>query len=118
MIKIKRIYEEPSDLDGYRIFVDRLWARGVKKEDAAIDLWLKEITPSPELRKWYSHDLEKFEAFGKSYREELDKNPAPVEQVLALEEEHGAITLLYAARDKEHSHALVLQDYLRSQQSS
>lgn len=117
MIKLKRIYEEPSDADGYRIFVDRLWARGVKKEKAAIDLWLKDITPSPELRRWYSHDPEKFEEFSKSYRDELEQNPEPVEKVLALEEEHETITLLYAARDTKHSHALVLQDFLRSKKS-
>ncbi len=110
-VKVKRIYEAPDPSDGTRVLVDRLWARGLTKEKAALDLWLKDIAPSTELRKWFSHDPAKWEDFQKRYRAELETND---EAVARLREElrKGPVTLLYAARDQEHNEALVLRDYL------
>lgn len=110
-VRVKRIYEAPDASDGTRVFVDRLWARGLTKEKAALDLWLKEVAPSTELRKWFSHDPEKWEEFKKRYRAELEKNEEPIARL--MDEVHkGAVTLLYGARDQEHNEALVLRDFL------
>ena len=108
-IKIKRVYEKPDKEDGKRILVDRLWPRGLTKEKAGIDLWLKEIAPSTELRKWFGHDPEKWKEFGKRYSAELKKNE---EQVSLLKEQlkKGTVTLVYGAKDKEHNEALVLKE--------
>ena len=108
-IKIKRVYEKPDREDGKRILVDRLWPRGLTKEKASIDLWLKEIAPSTELRKWFGHDPEKWKEFGKRYSAELKKNE---EQVSLLKEQlkKGTVTLVYGAKDKEHNEALVLKE--------
>lgn len=111
MLKIKRVYEDAQHNDGYRVLVDRLWPRGLTKEKAAVDLWLKEIAPSPELRKWFNHEPEKFPEFNKRYRAELKQNPA-VEELRALGREHKKITLVYGAHDPEHNQAVVLQNYL------
>lgn len=100
--------------DGYRILVDRLWPRGVAKEEAYIDLWLKEVTPSPSLRKWFGHNPVKWESFRELYLEELKKNRGPLEKIKALEREHGTVTLLYGAKDKEHAHPLVILEALQS----
>lgn len=113
MIRIKRIYEELSDDDGYRILIDRLWPRGLSKESAHVDLWLKEIAPSTELRKWFQHDPEKWKEFGERYREELNKNKEPLIQIKNLEKEYENVTLLYAGKDTEHTHALVLLQMLK-----
>lgn len=86
-LQIKRIYEDPTDEDGYRVLVDRLWPRGVSKEDAQLDEWMKEITPSPESRKWFDHDPDKFEEFKKRYEHELASKDEPVEKLLDLAEE-------------------------------
>jgi len=110
-VKVKRIYEAPDPSDGTRVLVDRLWARGLTKEKAALDLWLKDIAPSTELRKWFSHDPAKWEEFQKRYRAELETNDAAVAR-LREELRKGPVTLLYAARDQEHNEALVLRDYL------
>jgi len=110
-VKVKRIYEAPDPSDGTRVLVDRLWARGLTKEKAALDLWLKDIAPSTELRKWFSHDPAKWEDFQKRYRAELETNDAAVAR-LREELRKGPVTLLYAARDQEHNEALVLRDYL------
>src|SRR5690606_19690903 len=111
--RIKRVYEKPSKADGRRILVDRLWPRGMKKEDAKIDLWMKEIAPTTELRKWFSHDHDKWKSFQEKYTRELKKNK---EQVELLKEEirKGMVTLVYAARDEECNAAVVLQEYLNS----
>ncbi|WEK21565.1 MAG: DUF488 domain-containing protein [Candidatus Pedobacter colombiensis] len=112
MIKIKRIYEPASKGDGFRILVDRLWPRGMKKEDANIQLWLKEISPSTELRKWFDHQPQKWEVFKKGYMEELATNKA-VKELLKVYETQPDITLLYAAHDQQYNHALVLLDFLK-----
>jgi uncharacterized protein YeaO (DUF488 family) len=109
---IKRIYDPPADDDGCRVLVDRLWPRGMPKEKAAIDLWLKDVAPSAELRTEFNHRPERFADFSERYRLELDANPA-VEALLGLASSHPRITLLYAARNTEANHARVLLDYLR-----
>lgn len=113
MIQIKRVYEQRGEEDGYRILIDRLWPRGVSKEKAGVDLWLKEIAPSTELRKWYGHDPEKWDEFKKRYRKELADNKELIKQIADLEKEHGKVTLLFAAKEKEHSQAVVLIDLLK-----
>lgn len=117
-IAIKRIYEPASADDGRRILVDRLWPRGLTKEKAGIDLWLREIAPSTELRKWFGHDPEKWDEFRRRYRAELDSNG---EALQALKEAigKGPATLVYGARDEQHNDAIVLRDLLlRANQSS
>jgi uncharacterized protein YeaO (DUF488 family) len=108
MFKIKRIYENHEQSDGYRVLIDRVWPRGMSKEQAHIDLWLKEIAPSTELRKWFNHEIDKWEEFQKKYRGELQAKKDLVHQLKALEEEHKVITLLYGAKDTEHNQAIVL----------
>src|SRR6476660_6573983 len=110
-IKIKRAYEQPQKEDGLRILVDRLWPRGLTKEKASVDLWLKEIAPSTELRKWFAHDPEKWNEFRKKYLQELKANE---EQVSIIKEhlKQGTVTLVYAARDEEHNEAHVLEELL------
>jgi uncharacterized protein YeaO (DUF488 family) len=112
MIQIKRIYKDPVKADGYRILVDRLWPRGVSKEYAKIDLWLKEVTPSDKLRKWYSHDPQKWNEFKKKYKIELTDNLDSLDKIKKLEKEQKIITLLYAAKDEKLTHAIVLQKIL------
>ncbi len=111
-IKLKRVYEEPDAADGKRILVERLWPRGLTKEKAQVDLWLKDIAPTTDLRKWFDHDPDKWTEFKKRYRSELRKND---EQVALLKKEIGKYkaTLVYGARDEEHNAALVLLDYLK-----
>ena len=110
-IQIKRIYEPPEDQDGFRVLVDRLWPRGVKKADVHIDLWAKEVAPTTELRKWFDHDPAKFDEFRGRYTKELQANRE--ETVNVLEKANGApITLLYAARDPACNHAAVLRSFL------
>jgi uncharacterized protein YeaO (DUF488 family) len=111
MIKIKRVYEEPTTSDGHRVLVDRLWPRGVTKADAALDEWNKDVAPSPELRKWFGHKPEKFELFRERYLNELEDNDAARQ----LQQATGTITLVYAAKDPEHNHALVLKEFLERQ---
>jgi uncharacterized protein YeaO (DUF488 family) len=111
MIKLKRAYEKPSREDGLRILVERLWPRGLTKERAAVDLWLKEVAPSQDLRKWYAHDTAKWEQFQKRYRKELEENEEAV-QLLKQKAKQGTVTLVYAARDEEHNSALVLKRFL------
>ncbi|RAM35517.1 DUF488 domain-containing protein [Arthrobacter globiformis] len=108
---IKRIYEEPAADDGCRVLVDRLWPRGVSKERAQLELWLKEVAPSPPLRQEFAHMQERFEDFRAQYEDELAGNPA-VDQLLELAARHGKLTLLYAARDPEVNHARVLLEFL------
>lgn len=113
-LKCKRIYETPAETDGFRILVDKLWPRGMKKENAEIDLWAKEITPSNELRKWFSHIPEKYEEFKKRYRQELSENPASRKfKDLCIEKlNDNNVTLLYAAKSEKYNHAVVLKDWL------
>lgn len=111
MFQIKRIYDEPAADDGARVLVDRLWPRGVSKEQAALDLWLKDAAPSPELRVWFDHKPERFAEFSEKYRAELAHNPA-VDELKALATQHSAVTLLYAAKDSAVNHAAVLREFL------
>ena len=110
----KRIYEEPSSSDGFRILVDRLWSRGISRDSAYIDHWAKDIAPSSELRKWFSHEPGKFETFSEKYADELNANPA-VHEFLSFVSDRltaGRITLLYSAKDTEHNNAVVLAGWL------
>jgi len=111
MIQIKRAYETPSKKDGYRILVDRLWPRGLTKEKAAIDLWMKEIAPSVALRKWFNHDPAHWKEFQKKYTKELRENTA-VQDMLDLEKQKKLITLVYGAKSEEINHASVLRNFL------
>jgi len=113
MIALKRAYDKPEASDGTRILVDRLWPRGLSKERAHIDLWLKEIAPSNELRKWFHHDPEKFAEFRQRYESEL-QSESRQEALAKLRElaKQGPITLLFAAHDAEHNNAVVLRDGL------
>jgi uncharacterized protein YeaO (DUF488 family) len=108
-IKIKRVYEKPDEKDGFRILVDRLWPRGLTKEKAAVDLWLKDIAPSTELRKWFNHDPDKWKEFKKRYLNELKENKESV-AVLKSYLKKKLVTLLYAAKDSDHNEALVLSN--------
>ncbi|MGO1834474.1 probable uroporphyrin-III c-methyltransferase [Actinomycetales bacterium JB111] len=109
--RIKRVYEEAEASDGYRVLVDRLWPRGVSKERAEIDEWLKDVAPSPDLRTWFGHRPERFEEFAERYAAELDGSPA-LEHLRELVGEHDTVTLVIAAKDPEHNHGLVLLDQL------
>ena len=111
MIKLKRAYEIPSPKDGVRVLVERLWPRGLTKERAKVDLWLKDIAPSPELRKWFGHDPARWEQFQERYRRELREKQDALE-LLEKKANEGTVTLVYAARDKEHNEALVLKNIL------
>jgi uncharacterized protein YeaO (DUF488 family) len=112
-IFLKRAYEPPEPSDGFRILVDRLWPRGLSKNVAQIDLWFKEAAPSSGLRKWFDHAPSKWNDFRNRYMLELGNNPEAIEQLMAYAL-RGAVTLVYAAKDKEHSHAIVLKDYLEN----
>src|SRR4051794_38529048 len=104
--RIKRVHDDPSPEDGYRVLVDRLWPRGVSKERAALDQWLKDVAPSTGLRQWYHSGAGDFDAFAERYRAELAASPA-VEDLRRIGREHPAVTLLYSVRDPEHNHAAV-----------
>ena len=110
-IKIKRVYEQPDKKDGERILVDRLWPRGLTKEKASVDLWLKEIAPSTELRKWFDHDPEKWKSFRGRYETEI-RHKDDLIKVLKQKAREGTITLIYGARDEKHNEALVLKQFL------
>ena len=113
-VKLKRVYEAPSAEDGFRILTDRLWPRGISKEKAQLGVWEKAIAPSPELRKWFGHDPEKYEEFRKRYMEELAGNEETAHFV-SLVRDHlaeGPVTLLFGAKDTEHNQAVVLKEFL------
>jgi uncharacterized protein YeaO (DUF488 family) len=112
-IQIKRVYDPPETSDGTRVLVDRLWPRGLRKENAALSCWLKEVAPSPELREWFGHDPQRYREFARRYRAELASNKDEVARLGALVKQ-GPVTLLYAAHDEGHNHALVLAEYLRN----
>ncbi len=112
-IRIKRVYEQPDGHDGQRILVDRLWPRGLTKEKASVDLWLKDIAPSTELRKWFGHNPDRWEEFRERYRAELKGNGEQI-QLLRQELDKGVVTLVYGAKDAEHNHAVVLREYYGS----
>jgi len=112
-IKVKRIYDPPERSDGARVLVDRLWPRGVRKEDASVELWLKDIAPSDDLRRWFGHDPARFAEFSRRYRAELDANSEAVGRLDELVKA-GRVTLVYSAHDTEHNQARVLADYLET----
>jgi uncharacterized protein YeaO (DUF488 family) len=110
-VKLKRAYEPPAPGDGVRVLVDRLWPRGVSKTDAALDRWMKEIAPSTELRKWFGHDPDRWEEFGRRYGAELHANDELLGALRALARQ-GTVTLVYSAHDEAHNDAVVLRDVL------
>ena len=114
-LRSKRVYEPPAPADGLRVLVDRLWPRGVKKDQAAIDLWLKDAAPSGELRRWFGHDPARWDEFRRRYFRELDANRAAS---APLFDHRGRVTLLFAARDAEHNNAVALAEWLEGQNSA
>jgi uncharacterized protein YeaO (DUF488 family) len=113
MIRIKRVYEEPEEGDGYRVLVDRLWPRGMTKERAKVDLWMKEIAPSDALRKWFGHEPEKWAEFAKRYRAELQKKGDLLKEAKRLEREHGTVTLLFGRKDEKQNQAVLIAAALK-----
>jgi len=111
MLTLDRIYSQPQQV-GFRVLVDRLWPRGVKKEAAHLDLWAKTIAPSPDLRKWFNHDPEKFAEFSQRYRQELEQNPDVPDFITTLKAQTQPVILLYAAKDETYNHAQVLKQWL------
>jgi uncharacterized protein YeaO (DUF488 family) len=112
-IQVKRVYDPPDRNDGARVLVDRLWPRGARKETVELTVWLKDIAPSPELRRWFGHDPARFAKFSQRYRSELSANKDTVGRMEDLMKS-GPVTLLYAAHDTEHNNARVLADYLKA----
>jgi uncharacterized protein YeaO (DUF488 family) len=110
-VRLKRIHDPAARDDGYRVLVDRIWPRGLRRADAAIDAWLKEIAPSTGLRKWFGHDPARWDEFLQQYHRELDERPDLVAE-LAERARQGTVTLCYAARDREHNNAVALKAYL------
>lgn len=113
-LKIKRAYEEPSEKDGYRVLVDRLWPRGVSKEKAKLDEWIKELGPSTELRKWFGHQPEKFPEFKEKYKEELKEKTEKLNHLKTILKTQN-LTLIFSARDEKHNQAVVLKELLENQ---
>lgn len=113
MIQTKRVYEKPAKEDGFRILVDRLWPRGLTKERAHVDLWMKEIAPSDELRKWFHHEERDWDEFVKRYKTELAKKKDLLSELKKLRDEHGAVTLLFGSKDEKQNQAVVLADILK-----
>jgi len=111
-LRLKRVYDAPEPGDGFRVLVDRLWPRGLSRQRAAVALWCKQSAPSPGLRSWWDHDPARVAAFTDRYRAELTDNPA-LEELRALLRDHPSVTLLYAARDPQINHAIVLRDVLQ-----
>lgn len=113
MFKIKRIYEPPEEEDGFRLLVDKYWPEGLSKEDAKVDLWLKEIAPRKDIDEWPEDDPARFDEFKEKYRDELRKKKTLIKIIRDTEKEKGTITFLYAAEDPEHNAAAVLRDKLK-----
>ena len=114
MVRIKRIYEPADDRDGYRILVDRLWPRGLSKETANIDLWMKDIAPSSALRKWYGHEPKKWERFRQKYLAELESETGVLSQLRDIIKQNRTVTFLYGSKDDAHNQAVVLKDFFDS----
>jgi len=113
MIQTKRVYEKPGKKDGFRVLVDRLWPRGLTIEKASVDLWMKEIAPSDQLRKWFHHEERNWSEFVKRYKAELAKKNALLNEIKVLENQHKIVTLLYGSKDQKENQAIVLADILR-----
>lgn len=114
-LKLERIYTKPADLNGYRILVDRIWPRGISKEQAHLDEWLKEVGPSPELRKWFNHDLARYPEFKQRYLAEIATTPAPFNSLKAIVQEQLSkqdVIILFGAKDAEHNQAVILAEQL------
>ena len=116
MIKIKRVYDQPSPDDGKRILIDRLWPRGLKKENARIDAWIKEIAPSNELRKWFSHEPDKWEKFKNRFFTELLKKQDTIEGIISVARK-GTVTLLYGSKEERFNNAVALKEYIDSKRN-
>jgi len=110
-VKLKRAYESPAAADGTRVLIDRLWPRGISKEKAALDQWMKDIAPSNQLRKWFGHDPARWNEFRRRYAAEVHKNPHLLEQLRSVARD-GPITLVYSARDEAYNDAIVLRDLI------
>lgn len=110
-IKLKRVYEKPSETDGIRILVERLWPRGLSKEKANVDIWLKDAAPSTELRKWFNHDFQKWEEFKKRYYTELKRNPDILKPILQLVDKEN-ITFVFASKEEEFNNSAALIEYI------
>jgi uncharacterized protein YeaO (DUF488 family) len=113
MIQTKRVYEKPTKGDGLRVLVDRLWPRGLTKEKAKVDFWMKEIAPSDELRKWFHHEKGSWGEFEKKYKAELAKKKELLGELRELEDKHGTVTLLYGSKDEKQNQAVVLAGILK-----
>ena len=119
MVKVKRVYEEPSPADGQRILVDRLWPRGIKKTAASLSAWLKDLAPSDELRRWFSHDPRRWREFHRRYLQELeDPAKAPLLDDLLARARQGTVTLVFAAKDEERNNAVVVKTVLEDRLNS
>ena len=112
-VRVKRIYEPAEEADGYRVLVDRLWPRGVSKDGASLDAWMREIAPSAELRRWFGHDVSRWREFKRRYAGELDTRQDLVAEILSLAKQRP-VTLLYSARDTDHNQAVALARYLEA----
>jgi len=114
MVRVRRVYEPPDPSDGFRVLVDRLWPRGLRREAAGVDLWARELAPSDALRRWFGHDPARWEEFRRRYRDELARQEArPLVDELVERARRGTVTLLFGARDERHNNAVVLAEYLR-----
>jgi uncharacterized protein YeaO (DUF488 family) len=113
MIRTKRVYEKEVKEDGFRVLVDRLWPRGLTKEKAAVDLWMKEIGPSDELRKWFHHEDKNWDEFVKRYKAELAKKKELIRELRGLGKEHGIVTLVYGSKDEKENQAVVLAEIVK-----
>jgi uncharacterized protein YeaO (DUF488 family) len=112
-IDVKRAYDPPTRSDGYRVLIDRLWPRGITKDDLQVDVWLKDLAPSADLRKWFGHDPKKWDEFRRRYARELEGHAAALEQ-LVERARAGRVTLVFGAKDTEHNNAVALQEHLES----
>jgi uncharacterized protein YeaO (DUF488 family) len=113
MVQVARVYGQAKKSDGWRVLVDRLWPRGIKKEETQVDLWMKDVAPSDELRKWFGHEPERWPEFQKRYRAELKQKHDEIAELKRLEKKHGTLTLLFGARDEERNQAVVLLNTLK-----
>jgi uncharacterized protein YeaO (DUF488 family) len=113
MYKIKRVYLAPEKQDNFRVLVDRLWPRGFSKEKANIDLWLKDIAPSNDLRIWFGNDIEKYGSFKKKYLDELKDKKELIKQLRTMEKIHQTVTLVYSSKDEKHNNAVLLMEFLK-----
>jgi len=113
-IRVKRVYEPPSAADGFRILVDRLWPRGLSREHAHIDAWLKTVSPSNELRRWFNHDPARWDAFKTRYFAELEAEPAAVAELTRLVDHHRTVSLLFGAREERFNNAHALAEFLEA----